>query len=859
MKNKRRTFLKRAAFSALALPGIPYLLTGFKDKTAPAVTACGPGEPAKTLATIVTAQSGTWSSPATWGGRLPAEDDIVQVLSGHIIVFDMAEAQVGGLYVKEGASLIFEADQSAVMTSTANIIVEGSWKMRPSSASVQHVLRFTGIDESKFIGGGMDVVKSDTGLWVMGAGQLDLEGSHRVPWVRSSGAIAEGATTIMLQDEVNWQTGDLICIAPSGSPANNSAIASGFEERTISSVNGKRVTISEALKHAHPQVDKRWTAEVMNLVRNVRIEGTPGGHTHLFIRSSAVQKILYTAFRYIGPRQNKGGSEVTELVPGRYAMHFHHCKDGSRGSLVEGCVVRDAGNHCYVPHISHGITFSGNIAYNVLETAFWWDPGDPTHDVLYNGNVVARCDFLRGSLNMNAENAPTFSSSGFALNTGDGNVCINNVVIAGGQGDYADGGAYNWEAVINEGVWVFRNNMAHHCDNGLRVWQNSTRNHVIEDFFAYYNGMGVFHGAYANSYTYNGGKLYGNPFIIKAASTNSNRVRVEHIEVDGAGMIDNGVEVIHSPLAGDKPVLLLGVSIKGCRANALVDSAAPEVHSVDIVNCNIEGNILLHPDAAPGETIRVQPLQAPPYQITKRGRENIPAFAPSLWGAGKGLKGEYFNSTDFSRPAFTRIDSNISFTEWSAGLHYAITSEVYSVRWTGFLLPQYSEAYTFYLGAGGGFRLWINQQLIADEWEEHFPGLFASRPVSLDAGKPVEIRLEFFNRNGGTGMGLLWTSSSLPLEYVPQSQLYAEPVDTVPPPAPEPAGIELKGTIVNQYIRLESPGNYTYQLFDSAGRLLQAGSIAAGTNNIYINSAVTGVIFLKIAGISKALRLVRHY
>lgn len=859
MKKERRNFLKKVAISAMALPGIPFLLTGNRNRNNGAVIGCAPSDPARPPANKGTVKSGSWSSPETWGGPLPDEHDIVQVLAGHIIVFDMAEALVAGLYVKEGAAVIFDPEKTAVMTSTANIVVEGKWQMQPASASTDHVLRFTGIDETRFVGGGMDVINADTGLWVMGKGQLLLEGAHQLAWTRSSGSIEAGTTSILLEEEVNWRPGDLICIVPTGSPAERNATSTAFEERVITAVNGKHITISKAIVYAHPQVNKKWSAEVMNLTRNVRIEGTAQGRTHLFIRSAARQRILHTAFRYMGPRQNKGGNDTTELVPGRYGMHFHHCRDGSRGSLVEGCVIRDAGNHSYVPHISHGISFLNNIAYNVLETAFWWDPGDPTHDVLYDRNLVARCNYLNGSLNMNAENAPTFSSSGFALNTGDGNICINSVVVGGGQGDFADGGAYNWEAVINEGVWVFRNNLAHNCDNGLRVWQNSTRNHVIEDFCAYYNGVGVFHGAYANSYTYNGGILYGNPFIIKAASTNSNRVRVENIELDGAAVIDNGVEIIHSPLPGERPILLRNVSVKGCRLNALVDAAAPEVHSVDLVQCNIEGNILLHPNAAPGETIRVQPLKGQPFQISKTGRKDIQAFAASIWGRGKGLKGEYFNSNDFTNPAFTRIDSNVSFTEWSAGLHYAITSEVYAVRWTGYLLPQFTESHTFYLGSGGGFRLWINRQLVANEWEEHFPGLFASTPVSLEAGKPVEIKLEFFNKNGGTGMGLLWTSNSLPLEYIPQSQLYAEPVDVDPPPTPEPETLELKGTIVNQYIRLDSPGNYSYQLYDSIGRLLQAGRIVTGANSIYINGAATGILFLKVASFSKALRLVRHY
>ncbi len=558
------------------------------------------------------------------------------------------------------------------------------------------------------------------------------------------------------------------------------AFSAGFEERTIKAVAGTSITLSSGASRTHPVVNNQWTAEVMNLTRNVRIEGTTSGKGHIFIRSTQPQYIKYTAIRNMGARKDRGGSSAAELVAGRYGMHFHHCMDGSRGSVVEGNVIRDAGNHSYVPHVSHGIKFIDNIAYNVLETAFWWDPGDSTHDVIYDHNIVAIARYVTGSLNMNAEDAPTFSSSGFGLNTGDGNICKNNVVVAGGQGDHADGGAYNWEAVINEGVWIFTGNMAHNSDCGLRVWQNSTRNHVVEDFVAYHNAWGMFHGAYANSYTYTGGFFYGNGIEVKAASVNSNRVRLENITIDGAGIIDYGIQVIHSPLPGDRPVFVRNVTIRNCKVAAVLDSAEPEIHSTDLIQCDISGAITVHKDAVAGETIRVQPKSGQPYQITKAGTTNIAPFAATVWGVGKGLKGEYFNSNNFTNPAMTRIDSNVSFTEWSAGVHYAITGTVYSVRWTGKIMAQFSEPHTFYLGSGGGHRLWIDNKVVFDSWVEHYPDQFKSAPVTLVAGQLYDIKLEYFNNDAGTGMGLLWSAPSLPVEYVPQSQLYTDAV-VIPP------------------------------------------------------------------------------
>ena len=859
----RRHFLRNIVLTIVCLFLIPGV-GAWKRKLRRAAMGCSPAgtdSVASITGTINSVQSGKWSDPATWGGKIPGTTDTPVIGAGHTIIYDVAQTTVAGINISNGAVLLFDEAHSATLQSTANIVVEGKLQMRPATVSVIHTLRFTDVDEKKFVGGGMNVRPDDTGLWVMGAGQLDLAGASKTSWTRAVGNISPGAATVALESAAGWRMGDEISITPTEPPTVGNAFTTGFDERTIKNLTGNTITLSSGVSRPHPKVNNQWTAEVINLTRNVRIEGTAQGRAHIFIRSTRPQTILYTAIRYMGPRKDRGGSDATELVAGRYGMHFHYSLDGSRGSLVEGNVIRDTGNHSYVPHVSHGIKFIDNIAYNVLETAFWWDPGDPTHDVIYDHNIVANCQFVRDSMNMNAQDAPTFSSSGFGLQTGDDNICTNNVVVAGGQGDYAEGAAYNWEAVINEGVWTFSGNMAHNNGNGLRVWQNSTRNHTIENFTAYNNGIGVFHGAYANRYSYNGGILYGNTMYIKAASSNSNRVRIENMMVDGAGIIDHGIEVIHSPLPGERPVFIRNVTIRRCKIAAIVDSAAPEVHSTDLVQCAIEGAVILHKDAAAGETIRIQPVSGQSYQVTKNGTSNIEPFAATIWGTGRGLKGEYFNSTNFTNPATTRIDSNVSFSEWSTGVHHTITGNTYSVRWTGLLEAQFSAAYTFYLGSGGGHRLWIGNKLILDSWEEHYPDLFRSVPVTLVAGERYEIRLEYFNTTGGTGIGLLWSCPSLPLEYVPQSQLYPDatipPPPSPPPPPPQVQETIVVASIVNNYIEIQTPDNTFYQLYDAPGRLLKHGALVPGTNYIYITHLSKGALFLKLNGIKKAYKLIK--
>lgn len=859
MEINRRNFVRNAILTAICL----FLFPGagaWKRNMRRSPMGCSPAGADDNVegitGTISSVQSGNWSDPATWGGKIPVATDTLIITTGHTIIYDVTQTTVAGINISSGAVLSFHDTRSATLQTTANVVVAGKLLMRPATASVIQTLRFTEIDENKFIGGGMNVLATDIGLWVIGAGQLDLAGTSKTSWTRAAGNINAGAATVTVESATGWRAGDELSITPTEPPTVGTPFTAGFDERTIKGVAGSVVILSSGVSRPHPMVNNQWTAEVMNLTRNVRIEGTDKGRSHIFIRSSRPQTILYTSIRHMGPRKDRGGTKATELVAGRYGMHFHYSLDGSRGSLIEGNVIRDTGNHSYVPHVSHGIKFIDNIAYNVLETAFWWDPGDPTHDVIYDHNIVAICQFVRESLNMNAENAPTFSSSGFGLNTGDDNVCKNNVVVAGGQGDHAEGAAYNWEAVLNEGVWTFTGNMAHNNGNGLRVWQNSTRNHVIENFIAYHNGVGIFHGAYSNRYTYNGGILYGNTMYIKAASSNSNRVRIENITIDGAGIIDHGIEVIHSPLPGEHPVFIRNATIRGCKMAAVLDAVAPEVHSADLVQCTIEGAIILHKDAASAETIRVQPQSGQPYQITKSGTTNIAPFAATIWGTGKGLKGEYFNSSNFTNPAMTRIDSNVSFSEWSTGVHYTITGNTYSVRWTGLLEAQFSETYTFYLGSGGGHRLWIGNKLILDSWTEHYPDLFRSIPVTLVAGEKYAIRLDYFNTTGGTGMGLLWSSSSQPLEYVPQSQLYDDVV-TAPQPLPPLQETIVAGTVVQNYIEVQCPDNAFYHLYDPLGRLLKQGALTPGTNYIYITHLSKGSLFLKLSKVRKAYKLIK--
>jgi glucosylceramidase len=175
----------------------------------------------------------------------------------------------------------------------------------------------------------------------------------------------------------------------------------------------------------------------------------------------------------------------------------------------------------------------------------------------------------------------------------------------------------------------------------------------------------------------------------------------------------------------------------------------------------------------------------------------IPVTTP---GTGTGLAANYFNGMNFETLKYSRTDANINF-DWGLGSPDAsVNADQFSTRWTGQIQPKYSGDYTFYLNSDNGRRLWINNQLIIDQWIDNF-GVEYSGTITLVAGQKYEIKVEYFENNGGAGCKLEWSSFLQTREVVPQTQLYANPLPTVSITSPAnnagftaPAGIVINAT-----------------------------------------------------------------
>jgi pimeloyl-ACP methyl ester carboxylesterase len=139
--------------------------------------------------------------------------------------------------------------------------------------------------------------------------------------------------------------------------------------------------------------------------------------------------------------------------------------------------------------------------------------------------------------------------------------------------------------------------------------------------------------------------------------------------------------------------------------------------------------------------------------------------------AGVGLKGEYFNSLDFSGTALTRTDTVINF-EWNYAAPFSgVNTDNFTVRWSGKVKADFTENYTFYTTCDDGVRLWVNNILLVNNWTDH-SAVENTGTIALTAGQLYDIRLEYYEKSVTATAKLSWSSASQPKQIVPRVNLY---------------------------------------------------------------------------------------
>ncbi|HSH95573.1 MAG TPA: TIM-barrel domain-containing protein, partial [Roseimicrobium sp.] len=135
-------------------------------------------------------------------------------------------------------------------------------------------------------------------------------------------------------------------------------------------------------------------------------------------------------------------------------------------------------------------------------------------------------------------------------------------------------------------------------------------------------------------------------------------------------------------------------------------------------------------------------------------------------GQPGGLSAVYYQGKNFEKEVARRVDPVIDFA-WDKVKREGVGAnprtdpipglnmDGFSVRWQGFIQAARAGAYTIRLRADDGMRMWIDGNLVVDDWNER-PSLIKAVKVDLPADKQVPIKVEYFQGVRQAEVDLRW-------------------------------------------------------------------------------------------------------
>lgn len=287
-----------------------------------------------------------------------------------------------------------------------------------------------------------------------------------------------------------------------------------------------------------------------------------------------------------------------------------------------------------------------------------------------------------------------------------------------------------------------------------------------------------------------------------------------YVEINGEPIIGSPFTpvVVPAPMSGPHS-LATGTGLQGTVAGVPAPVVVTAVDEFDnLLHHNGDLDVMrAWLDGADDVAIDIVDLENGDYDLTW-----LPVIAGDytlhidLMTSG-GLTAVYYQHADFLRPVATLIDSHIDFNwkrtvafgsydaesgtagtsldnsvahpDFVAGgtaTHEEIlqsvrdhldNAEVFSIRWQGFVRPEFDEWYTFVVDLDGDVRLWIGDDLLIDAWPADTVQYRASR--RLNAHEFYPIKVEYRSHVGESRIGVSWYSTSF------------APADSTVLPAPE--------------------------------------------------------------------------
>jgi hypothetical protein len=201
-----------------------------------------------------------------------------------------------------------------------------------------------------------------------------------------------------------------------------------------------------------------------------------------------------------------------------------------------------------------------------------------------------------------------------------------------------------------------------------------------------------------------------------------------------------------------------------------VGTSTINVTVVPLANTNLHAPAIAQLKLLPGAN----------YSLGTQSNASVVIY-PSPTANGTGLTGQYFtnsSSTYTSNANFnptnlvmTRVDPTVDFVWGNNTLPITNSGGYYCVRWTGQVEPLYSETYYFDVNTDDGVKLWVNDQLIVDDWKAQ-GATDSIGSIALQGGVRYDIKMEYFQQTSSAVAHLYWYSADQSKQIIPSNRLF---------------------------------------------------------------------------------------
>jgi len=139
-------------------------------------------------------------------------------------------------------------------------------------------------------------------------------------------------------------------------------------------------------------------------------------------------------------------------------------------------------------------------------------------------------------------------------------------------------------------------------------------------------------------------------------------------------------------------------------------------------------------------------------------------------------RGEYFNNMTLTYPPVLVRDDNAVNFDWGAGSPgNNVPNDRFSARWTR-AVPMDPGRYRFTILTDDGVRLWVNEQLLIDQWHDNQSATFTAE--TMLPGGVNTVRLDYYEHQGAALVTLTTTRLDGSSSTQPPT---SPPAQTLPP------------------------------------------------------------------------------